>query len=116
MKKQYMDSNRVSELQKRDTEIEPSVIMRAVCEYCHVDEGDIVSKKKDEKLDSARTLIMYLCRKYTDMSLEGIGKMLGIRDHTKVMSGIFSVKREMESGSAYAYSIAAIEEYMFNNH
>jgi chromosomal replication initiator protein len=38
---------------------------------------------------------MYLCREHTDASLEEIGKILGKKDHTTVMSGISKIKQKM---------------------
>ena len=35
---------------------------------------------------------MYLCREHTDASLEEIGRILGKKDHTTVMSGINKIK------------------------
>ena len=42
---------------------------------------------------------MYLCRDYTDSSLEEIGKILGKKDHTTVMSGINKIKKLKEVDS-----------------
>ncbi len=35
---------------------------------------------------------MYLCREYTDASLDEIGRLLGKKDHTTVMSGTNKIK------------------------
>ena len=40
---------------------------------------------------------MYLCREHTDASLEEIGKLLGKKDHTTVMSGISKIKSMIPS-------------------
>ena len=37
---------------------------------------------------------MYLCREHTDASLEEIGRILGKKDHTTVMSGINKIKKQ----------------------
>ena len=38
---------------------------------------------------------MFLCREHTDASLEEIGKILGKKDHTTVMSGISKIKTKI---------------------
>ena len=40
---------------------------------------------------------MYLCRELTDSSLEEIGKSLGKKDHTTVMSGISKIKNRLKT-------------------
>ena len=72
--------------------ITPSLIIDTVCEQYGVKKEDIVSKKRNAEIVLPRQIIMYLCREYTDSSLEEIGKTLGKKDHTTVMSGVDKIK------------------------
>jgi len=72
--------------------ITPSLITDTVCEHYGVRKEDILSKKRNTDIVVPRQIIMYLCREYTDASLEEIGKLLGKKDHTTVMSGINKIK------------------------
>ena len=63
-----------------------------MCEHYGVRKEDILSKKRNTDIVVPRQIIMYLCREYTDASLEEIGKLLGKKDHTTVMSGINKIK------------------------
>ena len=38
---------------------------------------------------------MYLCRKYTDDSLQSIGKAVGKKDHTTVIHGIEKITEDI---------------------
>ena len=68
-------------------EITPQLIMDIVSEHYNISVSDIVSKKKNKEINTPRQICMYLVRKYTNSSLQSIGKMLGDRDHTTIMHG-----------------------------
>ena len=72
--------------------ITPQLIVDTVCEQYGAKKEDITSKKRNAEIVLPRQVIMYLCREYTDASLEEIGKLLGKKDHTTVMSGISKIK------------------------
>jgi chromosomal replication initiator protein len=48
----------------------------------------VASRKKSAEYVLPRQVIMYLCRKYTDSTLENIARLLGKKDHTTVIHGI----------------------------
>ena len=75
--------------------ITPQLIIDTVCEQYGTKKEDIVSKKRNAEIVLPRQIIMYLCREYTDASLEEIGRLLGKKDHTTVMSGISKIKSNM---------------------
>ena len=75
--------------------ITPQLIIDTVCEQYGTKKDDIISKKRNSEIVLPRQIIMYLCREHTDASLEEIGKLLGKKDHTTVMSGINKIKQKM---------------------
>ncbi len=75
--------------------ITPQLIIDTVCEQYGAKKDDIISKKRNAEIVLPRQIIMYLCREYTDASLEEIGKILGKKDHTTVMSGISKIKQNL---------------------
>ena len=77
-------------------EITPSLIMNIVSEHYNITVSDIISKKKNKEIAHPRQICMYLCRKYTDVSLQNIGKMMGNRDHTTVMHGFEKINSALE--------------------
>ena len=75
--------------------ITPQLIIDTVCEQYGTKKEDIISKKRNSEIVLPRQIIMYLCREHTDASLEEIGKVLGKKDHTTVMSGINKIKQKI---------------------
>ena len=73
--------------------ITPQLIIDTVCEQYGVKKDDILSKKRQAEIVLPRQIIMYLCRENTEASLEEIGKPLGKKDHTTVISGINKIKK-----------------------
>ncbi len=69
-----------------------SLIISTVCEQYGVRQEDITSKKRNKEIVLPRQIVMYLARELTDMPLEEIGKALGKKDHTTVMSGVTKIK------------------------
>ncbi len=76
--------------------ITPQLIIDTVCEQYGSKKEDIFSKKRNSEIVLPRQVIMYLCREHTDASLEEIGKLLGKKDHTTVMSGINKIKKQIK--------------------
>ena len=75
--------------------ITPQLIIDTVCEQYGIKKEEIMSKKRNSEIVLPRQVIMYLCREHTDASLEEIGKLLGKKDHTTVMSGISKIKKQI---------------------
>ena len=75
--------------------ITPQLIIDTVCEQYGTKKDDIISKKRNSEIVLPRQIIMYLCREHTDASLEEIGKILGKKDHTTVMSGINKIRQKL---------------------
>lgn len=75
--------------------ITPDMILRVVCEHYDVRAANILSRKKNASLVIPRQVIMYICREYTDATLDAIAKLLGKRDHSTVIYGVDKIKNEM---------------------
>ncbi|WP_026509008.1 MULTISPECIES: chromosomal replication initiator protein DnaA [unclassified Butyrivibrio] len=72
------------------------LIITTVCEQYGVRQEDVASKKRNKEIVLPRQIVMYLARELTDAPLEEIGKSLGKKDHTTVMSGISKIKDLLE--------------------
>ena len=53
---------------------------------------------------------MYLCRAMTDTPLQAIGKSLGGKDHTTIMSGIKKITRQLEEDEALKNTIDVLKK------
>ncbi len=72
----------------QNSKVTPRLIAQAVCEHYDVKMSLVASRKKSAEYVLPRQVIMYLCRKYTDSTLENIARLLGKKDHTTVIHGI----------------------------
>ena len=88
--------------------ITTSLIISTVCEHYSIREEELISKKRNSEIVLPRQIVMYLCRKLTDVSLEEIGKSLGKKDHTTVMSGISKIKSLIKTDDELAKNIDII--------
>jgi len=61
---------------------------------------DLKSKKKTDRIASARHIAIYIIRKLTDMSLKEIGKVFG-RDYSTVISSINKVELNIKTVKNY---------------
>ena len=62
-------------------------ILLQVSEYYGLKKEDILSKRRDAKVNEPRQIVMYLARKLTGLTFDEIGKELGGRDHSTIMNG-----------------------------
>ncbi len=70
-----------------------TMIIEIVSEHFNLTTADITSKKRPKEIAFPRQIVMYLCRKLTDMSLPKIGEVLGKRDHTTVLHGYDKINK-----------------------
>ena len=81
----------------RQDVITPDMILRVVCEHYNVRAANIVSRKKVASLVVPRQVIMYICREYTDATLQTVATLLGRNDHSTVIHGVEKIKNELET-------------------
>lgn len=67
---------------------DPDEIMKMVSRVCQVSLADLRSERKNRQLALPRQLAMFLCRKYSPLSLPDIGTLFGGKNHTTVLHGI----------------------------
>ena len=92
----------------RQNVITPEMILRVVCEHYDVRVNNIVSRKKNASLVVPRQIIMYICREYTDATLENIAKLLGKKDHSTVMYGVDKIRNEISSNGELRGNVEVI--------
>ena len=91
-------------------DVTPSLIINVVAEYFGITTDDIMSKKRNSELVQARQIVMYLCRDLTEVSLSGIGKFLGKKDHTTVIHGVNKITEEIVNNEEMKIKIEAIKK------
>lgn len=80
--------------------ITPDLIVEVVAEHYGITPNEIYSKDKSRSISYPRQIVMYLCRKLTDISVTEIGKNLGNRDHSTVLHGYDKVAGDVASDSS----------------
>jgi len=83
-------------ISERDSIITPASIIEKTCDFFHISKEDIISQKRSREISTPRQVAMYFIRMLTDTSYDEIGRLLGGRDHTTVMSGITKISDQIK--------------------
>ena len=75
-------------------------IVEVVSEHYNLTPSEIYSKDKSRNISYPRQIVMYLCRRLTDLSVTEIGKSLGNRDHSTVLHGYDKVAGDIQKDSS----------------
>ena len=78
--------------------ITPDLIIDMVVEQFNykITAADIKGKNRSREIAYPRQICMYLCEKYTGLSLAAIGAALGNKDHSTVLHGTRKIRMELE--------------------
>lgn len=83
-------------------------ILNVVSQFFGISKEDILSKKRNAKINFPRQIIMYLSRKKTNLSLSQIGKELGGKDHSTIIHGFEKLNQAIENNDSETKSILEI--------
>lgn len=90
-----------------------SQVLDVVSKFYSIHTIHIISQQRTAKICRTRHVVMWLAYHVTGMSLAQIGRRLGGRDHTTVLSGIRKIQRQLDAGEArITIEIADIKERM----
>ncbi|MBQ7500009.1 MAG: chromosomal replication initiator protein DnaA [Clostridia bacterium] len=85
--------------------VTPEKILEAVAEKYGVTVQDIKSRKRTQKIASARHIAVYIIRKLTNLEFTKIGEILG-RDHSTILNSYYTVDKEIKINSLYELDIS----------
>ncbi|MBW1988329.1 MAG: chromosomal replication initiator protein DnaA [Deltaproteobacteria bacterium] len=85
----------VKTISRRKKEITLGRIKRLVCAYYRISEQDICSKSRKKEIVRPRQIAMYLGRRYTDQSIQSIGRSFN-RYHATALHAISTVERQLK--------------------
>jgi len=88
---------------------DPEEIMKLVARQYRLTISDLKSEKKTRDLATPRQLAMFLCRKYTNLSLPDIGTLFGGKNHTTVLHAVRRIGRMQDSDPFLKDSLGKIE-------
>lgn len=83
-----------------NTVITPELIIDIVADHFNISVQDISSKKKSQDIVVPRQIAMYLCRRFTEISLQELGHILGKRDHSTVMHSVEKIQNEIDTNES----------------
>ncbi len=86
------------------------IIMDIVSTQFGVEKSDLVGRGGSRRVNRARHVAMYLCRKLTDASLIEIARGFGRKDHSTVIYGIKRVAKEKERDRKFRLLVDFLEE------
>ncbi len=87
----------MTEVRSGPGEVTPQKVINIVCEHYMIDEKEFLSKKKNKEVAFPRQVAMYLCCELTDISQDGLGKLLGGRDHSTVVYGRDKISERLKT-------------------
>ena len=94
----------------KQNEVTPQLIIDVVSEHFQITPEQMKSKSRSSEIAKPRQIAMYLCKNMTDISLDGIGSLLGGRDHSTIIHGIKRIGEEYESTEATRSLIDTIKK------
>jgi chromosomal replication initiator protein len=89
--------------------LDPGRVVGVVAGYFETTPAALASRSRRRDVLVPRQLAMYLCRRYTEASLQQIGEALG-RDHPAVSHAIRTVERQMLENVPLRYQVEALVE------
>ena len=84
-------------------------ILDASCEKFNAKQRDIVSKTRRKEVVLVRHIVMYLCKKYTKLSISQIGRSIGGRDHSTVIHACNTIERRLASEKNFRLDMEKFE-------
>lgn len=89
-------------------------ILEIVANHFHLQPSDLQSAKRTRLIAYPRQIAMYLCRKFTDLSLPKIGEKFGGRDHTTVIHGFERISKDVKTDPNLSKTLDELESKIFN--
>ena len=87
-------------------------IKRAVAEFYSVEIIDLDSRRRDECIIRPRHVAAYLACKLTDLSLVEIGRRLGGRDHSTIVSSRNNIQKKLLSDVQLANDVKELTKIL----
>ena len=94
---------------EKPKEITPQLIIEVVADHYGISIDQMISKSRSAQYVKPRQIAMYLCEEMTEATKTDVGKLLGDRDHSTVISGINKIKEEYNTKEDYKHEIDTIK-------
>ena len=84
-------------------------ILEHVCRHYEETPNTVKGKSRKREVVVPRQLSMYLTKKYTNIPISRIGKLIGSRDHSTVLHSIAIIEEAISNDKAFAREVKEIE-------
>ena len=95
-------------ISEKNTVITFDTILNVTSEHFGVSKEMIISKSRTNEVAIARMAVMYLARKFLDISQQAIGDNLGGRDHATIINGIKRIDEYINEKPDFKNSIDSL--------
>lgn len=90
-------------------------VLRVTAQYYHLKVADLTGKVRQQRVNEARQVAMYLARELTDLSLPQIGEAFGGRSHTTVLHGCNKVTESLDMNDPINRDISEIKRQIIGD-
>lgn len=90
--------------------VTPELILNIVSDHCGVSIADLKSNKRPNEIAIPRQIVMYLCRKMTDVPLKSIGILLGGKNHSTIKHGVEKIENDIKVNEQLSNTIDIIKK------
>jgi len=94
----------VQEIAPPAPEVTKEFILDLVCRHFKVSREELRSRSRSRRVTFPRQVAMYLCRRFTDESLQSIGRLFN-RDHATVVYALNSIQKKISRPGSVKYQI-----------
>lgn len=88
-------------------------ITKTIASFYHIPEEALLGKGRKKDVAFARQVAMHLARTELNISLSGIGKFFGGRDHTTVLHACERIQKEIESNTLRKEELVSLREQLY---
>ncbi|MCQ2509474.1 MAG: chromosomal replication initiator protein DnaA [Lachnospiraceae bacterium] len=90
--------------------VTPDSIINIVAEHFDISVDEIKGDKRAKKISYPRQIAMYLCREMTSTNLQGIGALMGGKDHTTILHGVKKIEDELQTSDTTQNLVALLKK------
>ncbi|MEM7311700.1 MAG: helix-turn-helix domain-containing protein [Planctomycetota bacterium] len=90
------------------------LITRVVARYCQTTQQDMLGLSRKKPVVQARSMAMYLARKFSGASLREIGRHFGDRDHTTVLHACTKIESDLANEPTMRVAIDELQRILSN--
>lgn len=97
---------------RQHAHLSPHDVIQTVCSHYHISQDQLAGPSRARDITYPRHIAMYLLREHGSFSLADIGRLLGSRDHSTVLSGCNRIKQELQTLKQTKEDVKRLEQLL----